>query len=41
VRAKIDAIVVGSTDPARAAMRATTSIPIIMLGMGDPVALAW
>ncbi len=38
VQAKMDAIVVGSSDPARAAMRTTTSIPIIMLGVGDPVA---
>jgi putative ABC transport system substrate-binding protein len=38
VQAKVDAIVVGSSDPARAAMRATPSIPIIMLGVGDPVA---
>jgi putative ABC transport system substrate-binding protein len=38
VKSKVDAIVVGSSDPARAAMRATTSIPIIMLGIGDPIA---
>ena len=38
VKNKVDAIVVGSSDPARAAMKATTRIPIIMLGIGDPVA---
>ena len=38
VKGKVDAIVVGSSDPARAAMKATTRIPIIMLGIGDPVA---
>ena len=38
VQAKMDAIVVGSSDPARAAMRTTTNVPIIMLGVGDPVA---
>jgi putative ABC transport system substrate-binding protein len=38
VQAKVDAIVVGSSDPARATMNATKSVPIIMLGIGDPVA---
>ena len=38
VNAKVDAIVVASADPARAAMNATKTIPIIMLGIGDPVA---
>src|SRR5512144_2578729 len=38
VKAKVDAIAVASADPARAAMSATKSIPIIMLGIGDPVA---
>ena len=38
VRARMDAIVVGSADPARAALNATNSVPIIMLGVGDPVA---
>ena len=38
VTAKVDAIVVASADPARAAMRATRSVPIVMLGIGDPVA---
>jgi putative ABC transport system substrate-binding protein len=34
----VDAIVVGDSRAARAAMRATTSVPIVMLGVGDPVA---
>ena len=38
VQAKVDAIVVGSSDPARAALNATKSLPIIMLGVGDPIA---
>jgi len=38
VKSDVDAIVVGSSDPARAAMRATKTIPIIMLGIGDPIA---
>jgi putative ABC transport system substrate-binding protein len=38
VQAKVDAIVVGSSDPARAALNATKSVPIIMLGVGDPIA---
>jgi putative ABC transport system substrate-binding protein len=38
VQARVDAIVVGSSDPARAALNATRSVPIIMLGIGDPVA---
>ena len=35
---KVDAIVVGSSDAARAVMNATKSIPIVMLGIGDPIA---
>lgn len=38
VAAKVDAIAVASAGPARAAMGATKSIPIVMLGIGDPVA---
>jgi putative ABC transport system substrate-binding protein len=38
VSAKVDAIAVASADPARAAMSATKTIPIIMLGIGDPIA---
>jgi ABC-type uncharacterized transport system substrate-binding protein len=38
VQAKVDAIVVGSADPARAALKASKRVPIIMLGIGDPIA---
>lgn len=38
VQAKVDAIAVVSGDPARAALNATSSVPIIMLGVGDPIA---
>jgi len=38
VQAKVDAIVAGSSDPARAASKATKDVPIIMLGIGDPIA---
>ena len=38
VRANVDAIAVASADPARAAMNATRTVPIIMLGIGDPIA---
>jgi len=38
VQQKVDAIVVGSSDSARAALDATKSVPIVMLGVGDPVA---
>jgi putative ABC transport system substrate-binding protein len=38
VLAKLDAIVVSSSDSARAALGATKSVPIIMLGVGDPLA---
>lgn len=38
VQAKVDAIVVGSSDPARAALDATKSVPLVMLGVADPVA---
>jgi hypothetical protein len=33
VQAKVDAIVVGSSDPARAASKATKDVPIIMRGL--------
>jgi putative tryptophan/tyrosine transport system substrate-binding protein len=36
-KANVDAIVVASVDPARAAMDATRSVPIVMLGVADPV----
>ena len=38
VQAKVDVIVVNSADAARAALDATKTVPIIMLGVGDPVA---
>lgn len=38
VQAKVDAIVVVSSDGTRAALNATKSVPIIMLGVGDPIA---
>jgi putative ABC transport system substrate-binding protein len=37
VRLKVDLIVAPSTPTARAAQRATTTIPIVAYGMGDPV----
>ena len=37
VRLKVDLIVVYGTGPALAAQRATTTIPIVMTGSGDPV----
>ncbi len=37
VKAKVEAIAVGSVDAARAALDATASVPIVMLGVGDPV----
>ncbi|MCC7216080.1 MAG: ABC transporter substrate-binding protein [Burkholderiales bacterium] len=37
VKAKVDVIVVPSVDPARAALDATNSVPIVMLGVADPV----
>jgi putative ABC transport system substrate-binding protein len=37
VRLKVDLIVVTSTQEALAAKRATTSIPIVMTNVGDPV----
>ena len=39
VQARVDAIIVGSSDSARAALDATKSVPIIMLGISDPVAV--
>ena len=37
VRLKVDLIVVGGTPPALAAKSATTSIPVVMVSVGDPV----
>jgi putative tryptophan/tyrosine transport system substrate-binding protein len=37
VRLKVDVIVVISTSPARAAKQATSTIPIVVAGMADPV----
>src|SRR6266545_2638643 len=37
VRLKVDLIVVSSAVPALAASRATTTIPIVMTSIGDPV----
>jgi len=37
VRLKVDLIVAGATPPALAAQKATTSIPIVIVGVGDPV----
>ncbi len=41
VRLKIDLIVAGATPGARAAKQATTTIPIVMVGVGDPVGLGY
>ena len=38
IRLKIDVLVVGATVGARAAMKATTTIPIVFAGSSDPVA---
>jgi putative ABC transport system substrate-binding protein len=40
IRLKVDLIVVSSTAPALAAKNATTSIPIVMAAVGDPVSAA-
>jgi len=37
VRLKVDVIVAGGTPATQAAMRATTTIPIVMVGTGDPL----
>jgi putative ABC transport system substrate-binding protein len=37
VRLKVDVIVASSTPPARAAKQATSTIPIVVVAMGDPV----
>ena len=37
VRLKVDLIVAAATPPALAAQKATTSIPIVIVGVGDPV----
>jgi ABC-type uncharacterized transport system substrate-binding protein len=37
VRLKVDVIVVGGTSPARAAKQATSTIPIVVAAMADPV----
>ena len=39
VRLKVDAIITGSTPAAQAAKRATTTIPIVMANVSDPVAM--
>ena len=38
VRARVDLIVTGGTEPIQVASKATTSIPIVMTTIGDPVA---
>jgi putative tryptophan/tyrosine transport system substrate-binding protein len=37
VRLKVDVLLVPSTPAAQAAKQATSAIPIVMAGMGDPV----
>jgi len=37
VRLKVDVIVAGSTSGAQAARNATATIPIVFMGVGDPV----
>lgn len=37
VRLKVDVLVAATTEPAVAAKRATTTIPIVMVNVGDPV----
>src|SRR5207245_5834485 len=37
VRLKVDVIVTGGTQSTQAAMQATTTIPIVMVGTGDPL----
>jgi ABC-type uncharacterized transport system substrate-binding protein len=37
VRLKVDVIVTGGTQSTQAAMKATTTIPIVMVGTGDPL----
>src|SRR5262245_28087122 len=37
VRLKVDVIVTGGTPATQAAMKATTTIPIVMVGIGDPL----
>jgi putative ABC transport system substrate-binding protein len=39
LRLKVDVIVAGATPPAVAAKKATGTIPIVMVGVGDPVGL--
>ena len=38
IRLKVDVLVVGGTIGARAAMRTTTTVPIVFAGSGDPIA---
>jgi putative ABC transport system substrate-binding protein len=37
VRLKVDVLVTAGTPPTQAAMRATTTIPIVMVSTGDPL----
>jgi len=41
VAQKVDVILAGASLPTRAAQRATKTIPIVMTGVGDPVALGY
>ena len=41
VRLKVDVIVTGSTPAIRAAMQATSVIPIVFTGSGDPSRREW
>src|SRR6266542_4287730 len=41
VRLKVDLIVVGGPAPAITAKEATTTIPIVMANVGDPVGTGW
>jgi putative ABC transport system substrate-binding protein len=41
VRRPVDLIAVYGTPPTEAAKAATTTIPIVMVGVGDPVRVGW
>ena len=41
VRLKVDVLVVSSTQGGLAAKEATTTIPVVMVGVGDPGGAAW